>query len=49
MSEATDKQDSSTTQPVEDTQEAQKGGILPEGWGEEDKPNPNGASLLSDG
>lgn len=48
MSEAPDKQSSSTAQPVEDTQEAQKGGILPEGWGKEDEPpNPNGTHHYS--
>ncbi|KAL9618886.1 MAG: hypothetical protein Q9160_006476 [Pyrenula sp. 1 TL-2023] len=34
-----------TQQPVEDTQEAEKGGILPEGWTTEDKPNPDGKKL----
>ena len=40
------EQQQTTQQPTEDTREVQKGGILPEGWGEEDKPEPSGMSSL---
>ncbi|KAL9113622.1 MAG: hypothetical protein Q9227_002360 [Pyrenula ochraceoflavens] len=45
MADKEQEQQQPPQQPTDDTAEVQKGGILPEGWGEEDKPNPNDAYL----